>query len=252
LPIRYIPEGTEVGQDLRVFIYTDSEDRIIATTLDPMATEGDIAFLEVNQVGEYGAFLKWGLPKDLFVPFREQHRDMEEGKSYLVKIILDEKSDRLIGSSRLDRHLKSVVDEADNLEEGGVVELMLAAKTDVGYKAVVNGKYWGLLYTNEVFSKLDQGQVTKGYIKKIREDGKIDLSLQPQGYQQQIPLAAQQVLQKIKDHDGLLLLTDKSKPEEIYKVLKMSKKAFKKAVGLLYKQRMITLEKQGLRINAED
>ena len=245
LPTRYIPEATKVGDDLKVFIYTDSEDRIIATTLNPLATVGEIAFLKVKEVGEYGAFLEWGLPKDLFVPFREQHRPMEMGNSYLVKILLDDKSDRVIGSSRLQKFLKHT---AEDLEEGQLVNIMLASKTDLGYKVVVNGEYWGMLYANEVFSKLSQGQRTKAYVKKVREDGKLDLSLQPQGYKKQIPDAAQQVLQKIKDHDGFLTITDKSPPEEIYKTFKMSKKAFKKAVGLLYKQRMIRIEDKGLRL----
>jgi len=245
IPTRYIPAGTEIGDDLKVFIYTDSEDRLIATTLDPLAKVGDIAYLKVKQVDRYGAFLEWGIPKDLFIPYREQHVEMEEGRSYLVKVLLDEMSDRVIGSSRLDRHLKNI---AEGLEEGQEVDLLLASRSDMGYKAVVNGEYWGLIYANEVFTELRQGQQIKGYVKKIRPDGKLDISLQKQGYQQVIPKAAEQLLNQIKDYDGYLPLTDKSPPDEIYDLLQMSKKAFKKSVGMLYKQRLIKIEDKGIRL----
>ena len=245
LPIRYVPKEYEIGKDLKVFLYTDSEDRIIATTLEPFAVADEFAALEVKAVMEFGAFLDWGLPKDLFVPFREQVQAMQVGERYLVKVYLDEKTDRMIASARLNRFVKTV---AEGLAEGEKVNLLIAEKTEVGYKAIINEAYWGVLYHNEIFSELKIGERREGFVKKIREDGKVDLSLEAQGYQKQIPVAAENLIQQINNNEGFLPLTDKSPPEEIYKQLKMSKKAFKKAVGLLYKKRLITLEKDGIRL----
>ena len=245
LPNQYIPEGTELGQDLRVFIYCDSEDRIIATTMKPLAIAGDIACLKVRDVNDYGAFLDWGLPKDLFVPFREQVQTMKIGQTYVVKVYLDQKTDRLLASARLNRFIKAI---PEGLSEGDKVNLMLAEKTPQGYKAIINGKFWGMLYDNEIFGELQIGEQKPAFVKKLREDGKVDLSLQAQGYRKQIPAAAKSLLEQIKMKNGFLPLTDKSPPEQIYQQLKMSKKAFKKAVGMLYKQRLIRLEDRGIRL----
>ena len=245
LPAKYIPQDYEIGSDIEVFIYTDSEDRLIATTLRPYAIDGDFAKLFVKELNEYGAFLDWGLPKDLFVPYREQARPMEVNKAYVVKVFVDEKSDRMIASSRLNRFVKSV---GEGLETGEKVNLMIAEKTPNGYKAIVNGLFWGMLYQNEIFSSLELGDQKQGFVKKIRPDGKIDLSLQAQGYKKQVPEAAERLLKQIQKSSGFLPLTDKSPPEQIYESLKMSKKAFKKAVGMLYKKRLILLEKEGIRL----
>ena len=248
LPIRYVPKKYELGQDLRVFIYTDSEDRIIATTLEPLAQADQFACLQVKAVMEYGAFLDWGLPKDLFVPYREQVQAMRVGAHYVVRVYVDEKTDRMIASARLNRFVKTI---AEGLEEGQKVNLLIAEKTDVGYKAIINDAYWGVLYHNEIFDKLKIGERREGFVKKIRDDGKVDLSLEAQGYQKQIPAAAKNLIQQLKNNEGFLPLTDKSPPDDIYKKLKMSKKAFKKAVGMLYKQRLIILEKNGIRLKSD-
>ena len=248
LPIRYVPKGVRPGDELRVFIYCDSEDRIIATTEKPYATVGEFAYLKVNGISSYGAFLDWGLSKDLFVPFREQKYRMEMGEQYLVMIYLDEITERIAASSKLNKFLE---DEGEPLEQGMKVELLIAEETDLGYKAIINEQRWGVLYYNEIFQEIEIGDVVEGYIKNIREDEKIDLSLQAQGYLQQIPIAVQQVLDKLKENDGFLPLTDKSSPDDIYDTFEMSKKSFKKAIGKLYKDRFIQLEKEGIRLIAK-
>ena len=243
MPIRYVPKEVEPGQDLEVFLYTDSEDRVIATTEKPYAVAGDFAHLKVVDVQAQGAFMDWGLPKDLFVPFKGQAEKMEMGKSYVVKIYLDETSDRMVASSKLNNFLR---EENEDLEVGQEVSLLVFRKTNLGYKVVIENKYSGVLFANEVFQPMHIGKRLTGYVKKIREDGKIDISLQKAGYQNRIPDAVETVLDSIKEHKGLLPLTDDSSPEEIYRVLKMSKKAFKKAVGSLYKQQLIKLGDEGI------
>lgn len=245
MPIRYVPEGVEDGQDLEVFIYCDSEDRLIATSEKPKAKVGDFACLEVKSITEFGAFLDWGLPKDLFVPFREQAEPFEEGESYVVYIYLDETSERIVASSRLKRFLQT---ESEGFEVGQEVEILVARQTDLGYKVIVNKRYWGLLYENQIFGAISIGEYKKAYIHHIREDLLLDISLQPQGYRVLIPKTAEDLLEKIKSNNGFLPLTDKSAPGEIYAQLNMSKKAFKKAIGLLYKKRLITLEANGIRL----
>ncbi len=245
MPIRYVPEGVEDGQDLEVFIYCDSEDRLIATSEKPKAKVGDFACLEVKSITEFGAFLDWGLPKDLFVPFREQAEPFEEGESYVVYIYLDETSERIVASSRLKRFLQT---ESEGFEVGQEVEILVARQTDLGYKVIVNKRYWGLLYENQIFGVISIGEYKKAYIHHIREDLLLDISLQPQGYRVLIPKTAEDLLEKIKSNNGFLPLTDKSAPGEIYAQLNMSKKAFKKAIGLLYKKRLITLEANGIRL----
>ena len=245
LPLRYVPKEVEIGKELRVFIYCDSEDRVIATTEKPFATVGEFAYLKVKDLSSYGAFMEWGLSKDLFVPFKEQRNRMEVGEKHLVRIYLDERTDRIAASSNLNKFIE---DDKEGLEEAMKVTLLIAEKTDLGYKAIINYNCWGMLYHNEIFQEIQIGDVLEGYIKNIREDEKIDLSLQVQGYLQQIPVATQQVLDKLKEKEGFLPLTDKSSPEEIYACFKMSKKNFKKAIGKLYKERLIKLEKEGIRL----
>ena len=245
LPLRYVPEGVEVGDEIDVFIYNDSEDRIIATTERPKAKVGEFAFLEVKAISEYGAFMDWGLMKDLFVPFREQVIKMEIGHKFLVRVYLDEKTDRIAASSRWHRFLE---EKNDSLQEGEEVEIKIATKTDLGYKVVVNDKYWGVLYANEIFEPIAIGETKKAFVKKLREDQRLDITLQKKG-PDEVEEMKSDLLDKLKENDGFLPLTDKSPPELIYQEMKMSKKAFKRAVGNLYKQRLITLEKDGIRLN---
>lgn len=245
LPIKYVPEGVEPGDDLEVFLYSDSEDRLITTTDKPKAIVGEIAMMETKEVSEYGAFLDWGIEgKDLMVPFREQRERMEPGRHYLVYVYLDEVTDRIVGSNKLNKFLEAKTTDLAYKQE---VDIIVAAHTDLGYRVIVNNAYWAALYKNEVFEKLQVGDRRKAFVKKIREDQRIDISLQQPGAGE-IDRSAAQVLEAIQANNGFLPLTDKSSPELIYDRLKMSKKNFKRAVGNLYKQRIILLEKGGLRL----
>ena len=244
LPTRETLEKVVPGQETQVFIYCDSEDRLIATHRNPKAAVEEFAYLRVVAVGEYGAFLDWGLQKDLFVPFREQHERMEEGRSYVVRVILDTATDRIMASSRLNRFLKNT---NEDLEEKQSVELMIVREMENGYKVMVNNEYWGVVYYNEIFRPVEIGDEMKGFVKRIREDQLIDISLQQQGAVQ-ISSDAVLLLDKLKQENGYLPLTDKSPPNEIYSYMEMSKKAFKRAVGSLYKERLISLEDEGIRL----
>ncbi|MBA3065234.1 GntR family transcriptional regulator [bacterium] len=244
MPIRYVPDGCKDNDVVEVFVYRDSEDRVIATTEQPYAVIDDFAFLKAVSVNNIGAFLDWGLMKDLFVPFREQEKTMEEGESYVVKIYLDTKSDRIAASSRLTRFLDKT--PAD-YKEGQSVDLLICGLTDLGYKAVINDSHMGIIYKNEVFQKIDIGWNVKGFIKKIREDGKIDLSLQEAGHER-IGGAAEIILSKIKEAGGFIPATDKSAPDVIYKLFGVSKKVYKKACGALYKKRLILINEKGLKL----
>jgi len=237
LPTKYLPADYRVGDLLNVFIYRDSEDRIIATTLTPKAKVGEFATLEVKQTNNYGAFLDWGLEKDLFVPFNNQREAMQPGRKYVVYIYLDENSDRLVGTAKYEKYLKK---EIDNLIESQEVGLLVAGFTDLGVKVIINNQYLGILYKNEVFRPLEIGDKTRGYIKKIREDQKIDISLQKSGFAE-VTDASEIILQKLRSNGGQLNLSDNSTPDEIYTLLEMSKKTFKKAIGTLYRTGKIVL-----------
>lgn len=244
LPIKQVPEGTQPEDEIKVFIYLDSEDRIIATTIKPFATVGEFAFLEVQEISEYGAFLDWGLySKHLFVPYREQVEPMREGRKYLVYLYVDEKTDRIVATTRFNKYLKNV---SDTYKEGEAVDLVIAQRTPMGFRVAINNDTWGMLYQNEVFKPLRVGQKAKGFIKKVRPDGKIDLSLQQQGFKKVIDKNTVLILDKLKAENGFLPLTDKSAPELIYDVLGMSKKNFKKTIGGLYKLKLVTLKKDGV------
>ncbi|MFD0964143.1 CvfB family protein [Pseudofulvibacter geojedonensis] len=242
LPGKYIPKTFEIGDKLDVFVYLDNEERIIATTLKPYIELNDFAWLRVNQITRHGAFLDMGIEKDLFVPFKEQARPMQEGKSYLIYMHLDEKTDRLVGTSKINKFLSndeltvSVFDEVD---------LIVSHMTDIGVNVIINKKHKGLVYEDQVFKDIRVGDKLKGIIKKIRKDNKIDVSLQQIGYKSIEP-NAQRILTELEDNEGFLGLTDKSNPEIIKQILQMSKKNFKKAIGSLYKQRLITIEKDGI------
>ena len=244
LPKKYVPKDCLPGSIIEVFIYLDSEDRIIATTQKPYAMVGEFAELKVVSVSEVGAFLDWGLQKDLLVPFREQKQKLIKGKSYVVYVYFDEESERIAASTKLNKHLGKAPIDFQPREE---VDLLIYDETEIGYNAIINNTHKGLIYKNDIFQTLKTGQKMKGYIKNIREDGKIDLLLQKPGYGKVDDLS-QKILELIKQHDGFVAVTDKSPPEIIYKKFGVSKKTYKKAIGALFKKRLITIEDDGIKL----
>jgi len=246
MPKRYVPEGTQPEDMIDAFIYLDSEDRLVATTEKPFAMVEEFALLEVVSVTPVGAFLNWGLPKDLFVPFREQRQPMEEGKKYLVYVYVDINSKRIAASSKIENYLDNLPMDYD---EGEDVDLVIVNETDLGYNAIIDNSHLGVIFKNEVFQPLNPGDKIQGFIKKIRYDGKIDLCLQKAGYEK-ISEFADKIIAELQKQNGFLALTDKSSPEEIYQAFKFSKKNFKAAIGALYKKRIITLEENGIRLLA--
>lgn len=244
LPQRYVPEGIEIGDELTVFIYLDQEERIIATTETPIAKVGEFAYLEVKWVNEYGAFLGWGLMKDLFCPFREQKKKMEIGDCHIVHIHIDEESYRIVASAKVERYL----DKDITVENGEEVDLLVWQKTELGFKVIINNRHTGLVYQDQVFTYLHTGDRVKGYIQNIRPDGKIDVSLQRTGRQQTLEFS-DTLLEYIRAHEGHCPFGDKSNADDIYREFHVSKKVFKKAVGDLYKQRLITIATDGLSLD---
>jgi hypothetical protein len=238
LPKRYEPEDCKVDNLLKVFIYYDSEDRIIATTEIPLAQVDECAFLTVVDVNKVGAFMDIGLMKDLFVPYAEQDSKMQKGRSYVVRLYLDEHSGRIMASSKLDKFL---LEESRSHSAGQAVDLIIFAETELGYKAVVGSSYVGLLYKSELLKPLKIGDKIKGYIKAVRDDNKLDLTLNLPSEKTRSDLA-NQILDFIKEQGGSSSLTDKSSPDQIYQQFKVSKKAYKKALGALYKRRLILIE----------
>ena len=228
-----------------MFIYKDSEDRIIATTETPNAMVGDFALMRTVATDSVGTFLDWGLMKDLLVPFREQKMRMEVGRWYIVYVYLDSETQRLAASAKIEKFLDNVMPEYSINEE---VNMMIYSETDLGFKVIVNQLHLGMLYHNEIFERLDVGQQLTGFIKKVREDEKIDLTLQKPGYEQ-IDSISHDIFVAIKRSQNFIELTDKSSPEEIYNTFGISKKNFKKAIGNLYRNRLITIEKDGIRVN---
>lgn len=245
LPKKYVPENAIVGDDIEVFVYRDSEDRIIATNLEPKIQLNQFAFLQVKSVTAIGAFLDWGLEKDLFVPFREQNKKMEEGRWYAVYLYLDEETDRLVASCKVNRYFEK---ENIDLQIGQEVDLLIFEETDLGLNAIINNKYKGLIYENEIFQRIKIGTRTKGFVKNIRDDNRVDLSLQKQGYANVEP-NAERILEKLKANNGFLDVTDKSDANYVMYQLEMSKKTFKKAVGALYRQKVIRIEEDGIYLN---
>ncbi|WP_222984003.1 S1 RNA-binding domain-containing protein [Flagellimonas meishanensis] len=244
LPNKYVPENIQLDMELEVFCYLDHNERPVATTLKPRVIRNGFAFLQVAQVSDHGAFVDWGLEKHLLVPFREQVTKMEEGKKYVVHCYLDEKSFRLTGSTRTNRFLSNEDASYDINEE---VDLLVGRKTPLGWEVIINNKHKGLVFANEVFAPLHIGSELKGYIKNVREDNKIDVSLQPIGAKMLEP-TAKRILDKLHENKGFLPLHDKSSPDEIKKELQLSKKAFKKGVGVLYRERRIALVEDGIRL----
>lgn len=248
LPNQYLTDEMQVGDNIKVFVYLDSEDRPVATTETPKIIRNEFAFLEVTDVTEHGAFMDWGLIKDLFVPFREQSTPMQVGEWHVVFLYLDQKSSRLIASTKIDRFLEN---DRLTVAEGDEVDLLIFSKSDLGYNAIVNQYHRGLIYGNEVFREINIGDSLKGYVKKIREENKLDLTLQKTGYEVVEP-TAQAILDQLKKANGFLNLSDSSSPEDIYKKLQISKKVFKKAIGGLYKQGLIKISDDGIRLVSED
>ena len=244
LPTRYMPKNVSVDDYIDVFIYADSDDTLIATTLTPLAIVGEASYLRVAAVNDVGAFLDWGLSKDILVPFGEQHRKMEVGRSYIVYLYIDKYADRIVASSKINKFIK---DEATCYENNQAVDLMIAGKTDLGYKAIINNEHFGMLFENDVFQNLKFGQKLKGYIKNVRPDNKIDLTLQLINQDSRDSLT-DRILFYLKNNNGQSTLTDKSKPEDIYKQFAVSKSNYKKALGGLYKKRLITIDKDKIQL----
>jgi predicted RNA-binding protein (virulence factor B family) len=247
MPKKYVPEGTKVGDSVRCFVYLDQEERLVATTETPLAKVGDFACLECTWVNQYGAFLNWGLMKDLFCPFREQKKKMEMGESYIVYIHLDEESYRIVATAKIDKYLASA--KSAGLKERQEVDLLVWQKTDLGFKVIVNNLYQGLVYRDQIFQYIHTGDRLKGFVEKVRPDGKLDIILQPTGRRQTLDFA-DTLLAWIKSHDGFCPFGDKSAPDDIKRTFQVSKKVFKKAVGDLYKRHLITITDRGLQLTA--
>ena len=242
LPQRYVPEDCKPGDKLSVFIYLDNEERLVATTLTPLVQVGQFACLEVAWVNQYGAFLNWGLMKDLFVPFSEQKMKMQVGKKYVIHAHLDDESFRIVASAKVDRYLSK---ERAAYEPGQEVDILIWQKTDLGFKAIIDNQYSGLIYESEIFQPLHTGMTMKAYIKQVREDGKIDLVLQKLG-QGKVEDFSDTLLAYIRKSGGKISLNDKSPAEAIYAAFGVSKKTFKKAVGDLYKKHLVLLQEDGI------
>ncbi|WP_035756388.1 CvfB family protein [Hugenholtzia roseola] len=249
LPKKWTPATAKVGDPLDVFIYTDSEDRLIATTQKPKGILGDLVGLKVVDSTAIGAFLDWGLEKDLFVPKAEQKKSMQKGEYYVVRIGLDFRTNRLIGMGKFEHFLQKTIDEdeRDTWQEGKTVSILIYEKTDLGYSAVVENRFWGLLYENEIFSPLQIGERKNAFIKKIRPDGKIDLVLQAQGYRATSE-RSDEILAKLQAAGGSLPFGDKSSAEEILAHFQMSKRVFKQLIGKLYKEKKIVLTEKGIKL----
>ena len=244
LPRKHAPHDLSVGDSIDVFLYLDSEDSPVATTQKPRANVGEFAYLRVLANTDIGAFLDWGLDKDVLVPFAEQHRPMEVGRSYLVYLYLDKMDGRITASSKIDKFLD--YEKPHDFKPQQAVNLIIANSTELGYKAIINHSHWGMLYKDEVHQRLSFGQSTKGFIKHIRPDGKIDLSLQ--GGRETRDKYAKIIEDHLKNQNGFAPVHDKSDPQLISKLFGMSKGAFKKAIGGLYKQKIISIEKDGIRL----
>jgi len=245
LPNKYCTEEMKPGDHITVYVYRDSEGKKVATTLTPKIFINEFALLKVTSVTGVGAFLDWGLEKELMVPFREQKQKLEEGRWYIVYLDLDQKSDRLYASNRVERFLQN---EKISVKEGDEVELVVLQKTDLGYSVIINHAHKGLIFDNEIFQEIRIGDRLKGFVKKIRDDHKIDISLQPIGFRKFNDSNTELIYSQLQENSGYLAITDKSSPEEIYSQFGISKKAFKKSLGALYKKRNIEILPDGIRL----
>ena len=244
LPTRYIPENAQIGDLVKVFIYRDSEDKIIATTDKPFVIVGEFAYLKVKSQSNFGAFLDWGLMKDLLVPFSEQKEKMNIGQSYLVGLYVDKLTNRIVGTQHINKYLR---DNEITINEGDEVDILICDETDLGYKVIVNQKYWGMIYKNQIFSDIDTGQRINAWLKQIREDGKIDVTLQQPGFKEVLS-AEEKILKLLEQQNGYSDLNDDSKPDEIYTELQISKKVFKKAIGKLFREKKIMITENGIQL----
>lgn len=244
MPRKFITDEVRSQGWADVFVYTDSEDRLVATTEEPFAKVGEFAFLKVVATSKFGAFLDWGLPKDLLVPFREQKAKMVEGGKYLVYLFLDVLTKRIAASAKIDKFLDNTPPE---YEPGDEVQLLIAEETDLGYKAIINSLHWGMLYNNQLYQKLTPGLKITGYINKVRDDEKIDLLLEKPGYEK-VDAISQKILDELKQNRGFMAVSDNTSPDMINALFGISKKNFKKAIGSLYKKRMITFNSDGIRL----
>jgi len=240
LPNRYVPESCNTGDMIEVFVYTDSDDLLIATTETPYVMVNQCALLKVLEVNQAGAFLDWGLPKDLILTYSEQQTPVDAGQSVIVYVFLDESTDRLAASTKLGNYL---TETSTWFKPDQEVDLLICGQSELGYKAVINNTHLGLLFKNEVFTSLEIGKKTKAYVKAVREDHKIDLTLQL-GNQGSRDDLSEKILAYLKSHEGILTLTDKSPPGEIYNQFGVSKASYKKALGGLYKQKRIMIDKK--------
>ncbi len=245
LPTKYCPEKYEMGDQLKVFVYLDHNEKQIATNITPKILLHEFSLLQVKDVSVVGAFMDWGMEKDLFVPFSEQRQRMEEGRWYIVFLDIDPNSGRLYASNQVKKILQN---EDLTVKEGDKVDLVVLKETDLGFNVIVNHEHVGLVYQNEIFKELNIGDKMKGYVKQIREDNKLDISLQPIGYGKSNDVNTELIYQKLKGNNGFLAITDKSSPEEIYSSFGISKKAFKKSLGSLYKERKIAIESNGIKL----
>ncbi len=248
LPRRYMPKHFERGEELDVFLYLDQDERLIATTEQPLAQVGDFAYLEVAWTNQYGAFLKWGPMKDLFCPFREQKKRMETGHAYIVHVHIDEESYRIMASAKVEHYFS---ERMPDFHHGQEVDILVWQKTELGFKVIIDNCYPGLLYENQIFKPVHTGDRMKAYIDHVRPDGKVDLTLQPTGRQQTLDFA-DTLLLYLNQHDGLCDLGDKSEAEDIKERFQVSKKTFKKAIGDLYRRRLITVSPTSIALNTED
>ena len=244
LPRKHVPDELSVGDSVHVFLYLDSEDRPVATTQQPKVKVGEFAYLKVLDNSKVGAFLDWGLDKDVLAPFAEQHRPMEVGHSYIVYLYLDKVDGRIIASSKIDKFLDD--ERPHSFKPQQKVDLLIANTTELGFKAIINNSHWGVLYKNDVFQRLSFGQSKKGFIKHVRPDGKIDLTLQ--GGKETRDKYAKIILIYLQKQNGFAPVHDKSDPQLISRLFGMSKSAFKKAIGGLYKQRIISIDKDGIHL----
>ncbi|NOQ27935.1 MAG: GntR family transcriptional regulator [Bacteroidales bacterium] len=245
LPNAYVTDDLKISDEIEVFVYKDSEDRIVASTLRPYIQFEEFAYLQVKEVNDYGAFIDWGLPKDLMVPFAEQTVKMLEGNWYLIFLLEDTETERLIGSNKIKDFLffKDI-----DVKEGDEVDLLLYEMTELGMNAVVNNLYKGLIFKSDIHKTIKPGDKIKGFIKQVREDGKIDIILEPAGYTKSVDQNTEIIISALKESDGFLNITDKNTPDEIKSILGLSKKAFKKAIGKLYKEKKIELNEKGIKL----
>lgn len=248
LPKRYLRDSMQPGTALDVFVYFDSEDRLTATTEKPLAEVGEVAFLEVAELNDAGIFLKWGLPKDLLLPWnevpREQKATLEPGRRVLVMIFTDDR-DRIAASARLADFLKP---QSDAYQEGEKVRVIIGDRSELGYRVIINHRIWGLLHTADIFAAVKKGDVRDAWVKSLREDQKISVSLAAAGHAAKVDSVSQGILDKLAKEGGFMAVGDKTAPEIIYRLFGVSKKAFKQAIGTLYKQRLILIEDGGIRL----